>query len=130
MCAIEERLLWIEKAAFGAGVCPGMVLGVLALNAFADVSGPAAQPGVVKYREYSDSDPRTMFFLRSFIVVAWNDGGREEEVSKIGACYNNLNVGDNVTVIERRGALGISRGGGSGGGGGGLGGGGRGGGNE
>ena len=107
MCAIEERLLWIEKAAFGAGVCPGMVLGVLALNAFADVSGPAAQPGVVKYREYSDSDPRTMFFLRSFIVVAWNDGGREEEVSKIGACYNNLNVGDNVTVIERRGALGI-----------------------
>jgi len=86
---------------------PWMVLGVLALNAFADVSGPAAQPGVVKYREYSDSDPRTMFFLRSFIVVAWNDGGREEEVSKIGACYNNLNVGDNVTVIERRGALGI-----------------------
>src|SRR5579862_4818188 len=38
---------------------PWMVLGVLALNAFADVSGPAAQPGVVKYREYSDSDPRT-----------------------------------------------------------------------
>jgi hypothetical protein len=58
---------------------PWMVLGVLALNAFADVSGPAAQPGVVKYREYSDSDPRTMFFLRSFIgVMGW---GRERRGS-------------------------------------------------
>jgi hypothetical protein len=86
---------------------PWVALGVLALNAFGDVSAPVSQAGVVKYRAYSESDPREVFYLRSFIVVAWNADGTEEEISKIGACYNNLNIGDKVSVIERRGALGI-----------------------
>ena len=101
----KKEFYGLRKQHLVLGFAPWVALGVLALNAFGDVSAPMAQAGVVKYRAYSESDPRTMFYLRSFIVVAWNADGREEEVSKIGACYNNLNVGDKVTVIERRGAL-------------------------
>jgi hypothetical protein len=79
---------------------PWIVCAALVANALMDSSTPIAHMTSVTTRFTGKSGP-------SVSVRSWSSTGKTIRIPVDGGCYNRLSLGENVTVMEQHGALGM-----------------------
>ena len=99
-----------RKSYWVVAALPWLALGALMLNAFVDAAPPVERVGTLTYQSNTAApDPRRgeESGVMTVVMVGWNEDGREKELLWVWIGSSGTKVGDKVTVVERKGILGM-----------------------